>query len=681
MTITLQPLIAEMQTQLHHDRVDATVLKQLVELLRPQDVNHLIEIQSKIHAFTHAILLIPAAGEVLQQYLLRLLTQYQQMQVYAVSGILSSAGFNTQLSQRIGEHFLPLLKNPDDLNELVGEIFYKKSDKHWLDQITTEQWQALFGAFSSANANQQQKHVIQMEMINAVMVLSYRISSIGLHPELMHAYPEIDEYESPFLIQNREIIEFIECYKKFFAHDQGISVLPLPDPSQALVMLDQCRNIMRRIKRGTKRSGVSMSLTYLLVLLEQCLHRIEVLLHILTREGAQQYCEMGYLLHSLVRGYYSDKSVRSLLSTNTELVALQITENASRTGEHYVSVDKKGYFAMYRRAAGAGAIIAVMATIKILLSKLTLAPLMQALSYSLNYGLGFVLIHVLRFTVATKQPAMTAAALAATIQQRKGSRSAQLAELAALIINIIRTQTIAILGNITIAMPMAALIVLTWQWMFDQPLIGYAKAAHLLHDINPFESLAIPHAAIAGVCLFLSGLIAGYYDNLAVYRNIGARIKAHPRLQRWFSQARLERIAVYIENNLGAIMGNFLFGCMLGSMGTIGFMLGLPLDIRHIAFASANYIQGLLCMSGDADLANIVLGFIGVLMIGLTNLFVSFSLTIVVALRARRVKVEDWQPLIKLITTHFVTRPSDFFWPPKQPLQVLDKSGKPIEQG
>ena len=46
----------------------------------------------------------------------------------------------------------------------------------------------------------------------------------------------------------------------------------------------------------------------------------------------------------------------------------------------------------------------------------------------------------LHFTVATKQPAMTAAALAATVQHQKGSKTAQIAELAALIINIIRTQ-------------------------------------------------------------------------------------------------------------------------------------------------------------------------------------------------------------------------------------------------
>jgi len=124
-----------------------------------------------------------------------------------------------------------------------------------------------------------------------------------------------------------------------------------------------------------------------------------------------------------------------------------------------------------------------------------------------------------------------------------------------------------------------------------------------------------------------------------------------------------------MERNLGALGGNFIFGIMLGSMGTIGFILGMPLDIRHIAFASANFIQGLININGP-DIGLVVVSFLGVLLIGLTNLFVSFSLTIIVALRARRVRFEQWKPLAKLVMTHFLTRPSDFFWPPKQDVDI-----------
>ena len=105
-------------------------------------------------------------------------------------------------------------------------------------------------------------------------------------------------------------------------------------------------------------------------------------------------------------------------------------------------------------------------------------------------------------------------------------------------------------------------------------------------------------------------------------------------------------------------------------MGTIGFILGLPLDIRHIAFASANFIQGLMSINGTPEIGLIIVSFLGVLLIGLTNLFVCFTLTIIFALRARQVRFEQWKPLAKLVFTHFTTRPIDFFWPPAQSIDI-----------
>lgn len=109
-------------------------------------------------------------------------------------------------------------------------------------------------------------------------------------------------------------------------------------------------------------------------------------------------------------------------------------------------------------------------------------------------------------------------------------------------------------------------------------------------------------------------------------------------------------------------------------MSTIGFILGLPLDIRHIAFASANFSQGLLTINGSPEIGLIIVSLLGVILIGLTNLFVSFSLTIIVALRARRVRFEQWKPLAKLVLTHFLTRPSDFFGHLKTPLEVEEST-------
>ena len=676
MHINFNDLFLTMQEQLesHQAVLDDSLLIELVNRIRPIDSTNHEEINRKFQAFLQVLLITPHAASTLQTFILKLISQYKQTSLYADTGILSLDGFWNQLAQRLGAHFLPLINDESQLQDLVRRVFFQRSDKYWLDSIANDYWQKLFALINQGHSNQSEKLNIKNELIKAITVISYRISGIGLYPEFINAQPDLTEYESPFLVQNREIVEFIQHYKKLLQNTDPMAVIIPPDAAQALVMIEQCRDVVLKIRRATKRIGVSLSLTYLLSLLEQCLDRIELLLNLIVDEDKIRYESLSLLMVEITAAIYSERSVRSLLATNSELIALQVTENASKTGEHYVSTDKQGFWSMYKSAAGAGVIIATMATLKILSARMVMAPIMQAFIFSMNYSFGFMLIHVLHFTVATKQPAMTAAALAATVQHRKGSKTAQIAELAALIINIIRTQFIAILGNISIAIPTAAVITLLWQYGMDEPLLSHAKATRTLHSLNPFTSLAIPHAAIAGVCLFFSGLIAGYFDNMAVYRKVGPRLKAHAHLKLILGQERLNKFAAYIERNLGALAGNFLFGIMLGSMGTIGFILGLPLDIRHIAFASANFIQGLININGSPEIGLIFVSFLGVLLIGLTNLFVSFTLTIIVALRARRVRFEQWKPLAKLVLTHFLTRPSDFFWPPKAPLEVNESS-------
>ncbi|WP_180069924.1 site-specific recombinase [Acinetobacter sp. YH16038] len=671
MHINFLDIFQSMQHQLEQPQavLDENLLIQLVERIRPEDSRNTEEIETKFNAFIRALLLTPNAVLTLQSFTLRVINRYKQASLFSDTGILSLDGFWNQLNQRIGAHILPVIPDHLQLQELFRKIFYLRTDKYWLDYFDEADWQRLFAVVNQGHSNQLEKTRIKDQIIKALTILSYRVSGIGLHPEFINAQPELMEYESPFLVQNREIIEFIQEYKKRYNTVELVDAITPPDASQALVMLEQCHDVVAKIRRSTKRIGVSVSLTYMLALLEQCLERIEILLNMVLDDDDLRYQSIGLFIADITEAIYSERSVRALLTTNSELLALQVTENASKTGEHYVSTDKQGFLAMYKSAAGAGVIIAFMASLKVLMARVTMAPLMQAFSYSMNYSLGFMLIHVLHFTVATKQPAMTAAALASTVQQRKGSKTAQIAELAALIVNIIRTQFVAILGNISIAIPVAALIALMWEFALHEPLMTHAKAAKTLYDLNPFTSLAIPHAAVAGVCLFLSGLLAGYFDNMAVYRKVGPRLRAHVRLSQLMGQERLHRFADYIERNLGALAGNFIFGVMLGSMGTIGFILGLPLDIRHIAFASANFIQGLININGP-DIGLIIISFLGVLLIGLTNLFVSFSLTIIVALRARRVRFEQWKPLAKLVMTHFLTRPSEFFWPPKQTIEI-----------
>jgi hypothetical protein len=107
----------------------------------------------------------------------------------------------------------------------------------------------------------------------------------------------------------------------------------------------------------------------------------------------------------------------------------------------------------------------------------------------------------------------------------------------------------------------------------------------------------------------------------------------------------------------------------------------LPIDIRHIAFASANLAHGLFNLSADQISWNIILvSILGVALIGIVNLIVSFSLALFVALRSKEVRFFEWGRLTKLIFGHIISHPSDFFWPRDKPMKYarIDSQGHMI---
>jgi len=706
---TLSSCFDDMVSQIDSTTPSPQPLFDLIEQIRPTSLMNTTEVVDRFSGLTELLEERPALATICTDYVLTLLRLYKPDQFYSDTGILANDGFFTTLSQRLVWRVIPPLPSAYRVDTLFNAAFNQPCDADWLDQIPLEQWHCLSYCLSAATPHVELMQSTQHELLNALMILSYRVTAMGLERELMRIDPSIDDFESPFMAQNREVLAFVQSYQPFYINETQTppiqnsntvqdEFIQIPDESATAVMIEQCRAILARVRKNTRRYGVSIRLTNLMIRIEQSLTRMELLFDLLLGFQRSPYLELPMstdnatsngqkdtvkipsnsiqtALQILVGDQKNHASIHHLISTNTELLALQVTENASKTGDHYVTDDRRGYFNMLRSAMGAGAIIAVMATIKVLLGRFVLAPFVKAFLNSMNYSLGFMMIHMLHFTVATKQPAMTAATIAATVHEAEKNNQAQanqLTELAQLTVNIMRTQIIAIIGNISIAMPIGAFIAYLWQTALHKPLLSADDAHTLLHNINPFTSLALPHAAIAGVCLFLSGLIAGYYDNLSVYHQVGARLRQHPQLKKRMTPERLFKMSNYIENNLGALASNFWFGVMLGSMGTLGYILGLPLDIRHIAFASVNFAQSVYTLGSNVDLTTIILSFVGVLLIGLTNLLVSFSLALFVALKARRVSFGQWLSLGKVILGHFFTRPTDFFMPPAHPNILQD---------
>jgi len=321
---------------------------------------------------------------------------------------------------------------------------------------------------------------------------------------------------------------------------------------------------------------------------------------------------------------------------------------------------------MFASASGAGFIVGFMAMFKIMLGYLRTAPLVEAFLFSMNYSLGFILIHVLHFTVATKQPAMTAQRIAASLHSADNGRGLDVDSMAELVNKVFRTQIVAVLGNVVLAFPVAWAIAVGYQAINGNHMVSAVKAHHLLHDIDPIHGPTLFYAAIAGVWLFVAGLISGYYDNKALYTRMGQRVRQLRRLRRLLGEERLGRLANYIEDNLGGLAGNFFFGFMLGMTGFVGFLLGLPLDIRHVTFSTANFATALVALDYTLSPQAIGNAIAGVALIGAVNLIVSFSLALWVALRARKIQFKRGILLVRAMGRRLLASPIDFFLGPKE---------------
>ena len=662
-------------------------LAAIIQKLRPAKPHQLAQASANIRTFTQLLQGKRSHAIALRHYLLHVISARHQTRLYTDTGILSSKGFFSELLQRFTYRILPPAVNESCLVDCLDQILPTKTDYMWMAAVPAADWLALFNTLSDAVEGERDaayKKIMIMQLLVAIQILSCRISAMGLEPDLIRNNPDLETFKSQFLMQNVEIQRYLSAYTRFL----NGAPAPAEDVKHLLFMLDQCDRAVSNIRKNAMIHGTSVALTYLLVRLNQSVDRLRKLLVLIdvsrdlltsTRSGNTAVSALPLSRSSaalalgleLIEAHKRKYAIRELLASNINLLARNVTENASRTGERYLTKNRSEYFSMFRSAAGAGLIVGIMAMITIFVNHLHAAPLVEAFLLSLNYSLGLILIHVLHFTVATKQPAMTASRIAAELHSRDG-RNIDLDSLVELITKVARTQFIAVLGNIAMAFPTAYLLAWGYFYLQGQNIVTPEKAVHLLHDINPLHSLALFHAAITGVCLFVVGLISGYYDNKSVYANIRPRIEQLSWLRRLLGKNRLKKFAAYIESNLGGLMGSLNFGIMLGSIGTLGFMLGVPIDIRQITFSAANLALSICSLDNRISWQIAVTSMLGILSIGMINLLVSFSLALFVALRSRQVTFDQWPALLKGLLMRFLKAPLDFILQPKN--SVKDKS-------
>ena len=574
-------------------------------------------------------------------------------------------GFWSELFGRLGQRLLPDAQDPGSLTGIIDAVFPREDDHVWVRAVPTGLWARLLDALGITAES-----VVGADpgLASAIRVLAHHVASLGLQPEITERLPHLEGPDSPFLAISTTVFRYLESFENEVVGDEE----PLLD--EALARLAECREAVGVLRAEKDKFGTSLGLTILSYRLMLQIERLDMLLHL--TEPVERDFQGGAvrLFQTLVRAVNTRNQVIPHVRESADLLAYQVVEFAARKGSRYITRSPAEYGRFFLSSLGGGLLVAVFALFKVLLDRLDVSLAAEAILFGVNYSICFVLIYLTGATLATKQPAMTANTIARTIGETTRHNIDALEEL---VVRTWRSQFVSFVGNLVMAFPAAMALAYGFRWLTGTDPATPGKALALLQELHPWESGALAYAAVAGVFLFGAGLVAGYVDNRNRYGQIPFRLSRNLRLRRVLGPERTARVADRVDRNLGVLAGNVFLGFALGSAGTVGEILGLPFDIRHIAFSSAHFGLAMEGLEWSVPVWTVLTLTLGIMLIGLVNFLVSFGLSLALAMESRRVTFGETRALLRGLLTHLLRRPLDFFVPLGRGGSGSDGPGRP----
>ena len=584
------------------------------------------------------------------------------------ANILSENAFFPEFKKRLLNKILPAVEHENTVWFLVDAISVRTGkDLEYFQSIPEEQLTEFFQLLRIDDVIIRPK--VKNELLFSMNILAWRVIGNAMDVEVVNMAPEYRKFDNPFLALQNELDRLNENFAEnpeFILNSKDVHY------KQIKVYLEQCLDFVTLAFKNSAKYGISSKINQSLLKIRQQLNRMSDIHQVMVIDEEDDVVRKSKQLFFNILNYKSHKNnLLDLVSDSTRLMSHLITNHTAETGTHYITNSRRDYMTMFLKASGGGIIVGCLVVLKLFYGSLPGSDFSHAILYAFNYAMGFIMIYLMSFTLATKQPAMTAATMAKVLSEGENTRK-NYVDFAHLVSKVFRSQFIAFMGNVILAFPVALAIIYGLDVLFQQNFAA-EKASSILQDHDPFQSKAIFHASIAGFFLFISGIISGNIGNSSVFFHIPKRIAKNPFLNYFLGKKSAQNISDYYAKNAAGIISNFWFGVFLGITGPVGLFLGLDLDIRHITFAAGNIALGFYGKGFEVDTYTVVISVITVFLIGFFNFAVSFGLSMILAFRSRKVNFGEVTEIYKEIFRYFMKNPLRFFLPIRS---ELDSSAK-----
>ncbi len=573
----------------------------------------------------------------------------QVFDLLVMTGLHQQAGLISEMIERLQSEFLPRPKEDENLQFFFSNAFRSETDAQSFLRIDDETFKAMTQLFVREGGDVFNRW--RQNFKDACLFLAIQISGLGLDTELRRRLKARTIDEVSFYSLNVAVHE----WARFDEVDKTDAL-----KKDVLRLIDVAHVTIHDIYAQMDDHGVSIDMVYRLDRLEGMLRRLKVLLQFFSVTQPMP-SQVKVFISTLIFESVRSRSVRSLFDDNMSLIAKKIVENSAETGEHYIARSRTDYKNMLNRAWGGGITTAGTVLIKFFLGLIPASPFLAGFLASINYSTSFLYMQFVGFTLATKQPAMTAAALAG--KMRSDMQESEFGELINEIVYLVRSQVISVIGNVSAVVP----TMMAFCWIFEKvtghPVLSHAKAEHYVHDFNLLGPTPL-YAAFTGVLLFTSSLIAGWFYNWVLFRRLHHGIAQSKRLIQMFGRDRMRKFGVFFKSSSAALASNVSLGFLLGLVPVTFAFLGIPLDVRHVTLSSGVATASIMSLPpGSISMTLFGLMIAGIASMAVLNLGVSFGLALFVAFRAKKIHSKRGLMILKTVVVKILKNPGILFWP------------------